>query len=140
MAEWLYTANVKFYDVLSALIEDNAAWPISSKVNVGDIVYIYLTAPHKKIGFVSKVTQINLPDSMVSTLTSPYLKPLEPQKKPNKSFMLLGNIQSFLECSNDSLSLEYLKSNGLKGMLMGPRKLDNNPELLKHIRGAIHGL
>ena len=34
------------------------------------------------------------------------------------------------------LSLEFLKPNGLNGMLMGPRKLENNPALLTYIQGV----
>lgn len=49
MTDWLYPANVKFYDVLAAFEEEQAVWPIHTKVNVGDTVYIYLAAPYKRI-------------------------------------------------------------------------------------------
>ncbi len=140
MADWLYLANVKFYDVLLAFKENDAVWSINSKVDVGDNVYIYLALPYKKIGFVTEVMQTNLPDDLIRIRTSLYIKNADHKKPIDKTFMLLGNIKSFLENSDDALSLESLKSNGLKGILMGARKLDNNPELLKYIKDITNEL
>ncbi len=140
MADWLYPANVKFYDVLAAFKEEDAVWPINSKVGVGDNVYIYLSMPHKRIGFVTSVMQTNLSDDLIRIRTSPYIKNADREKPKDKAFMRLGNIKSFLESSDDALSLKSLKSNGLKGILMGARKLDNNPELLKYIKDITNEL
>jgi len=35
------------------------------------------------------------------------------------------------------LAYKHLKQNGLNGMLMGPRKLENNPTLLDYIQRSL---
>ncbi len=141
MAAWLYPANVNMYKVMSAFEEKMVAWPINSKISIGDTVYIYLTAPYKKIGFVCDVIQINIPDSMISEYTRPYMNNIANSEKPkDKPFMMLGNIKSLLEGYDNGFVLDNLRENGLQEMLMGPRKLDNNPTLLKYIRGEAHEL
>ncbi len=134
MTYWLYSANVKFYDVFSAFKEEDVVWPINTKVEVGDTVYIYLSSPHKKIGFITTVKRINLPNDEIRLRTSPYIKNSVNGKSTDKAFMLLGDIKSLFSSASESLSFENLRLNGLSGMLMGPRKLDNNPELLQYIK------
>jgi len=51
MNHWLYPANTKIYDVLAAFESGRTFWPMNSSVSVGDVVYIYLTAPQKQIAF-----------------------------------------------------------------------------------------
>jgi len=60
MAHWLYPANVKFYDVLGAFAQPSTYWPINSKVEVGDQVYVYLAAPHKQVGFACEVMAVDI--------------------------------------------------------------------------------
>ncbi len=134
MTDWLYPANVKFYDVLSAFKEEQAVWPIHSKIEVGDTVYIYLAAPHKRIAYVCSVKAIDIGHEMILKYSLPYIKKSSQAKPIDKRFMLLENIKLLSHNDNALLSLEALKANGLKGMLMGARKLDNNPQLQEHIR------
>lgn len=136
MPDWLYPANAKFYDVLSAFKEDQTVWPINSKVAVGDTVYIYLAAPYKKIGYICTVKDVDIADEMVKEYSDPYIKNADEARHGDKSFMLLGDIKSVMDSDNEDVSLASLKDNGLKGMLMGARKLDNNPQLQSHIREA----
>ncbi len=39
--------------------------------------------------------------------------------------------------SDSPLSYDHLKQNGLNGMLMGPRKLENNQTLLDYIKRCL---
>ena len=48
----------------------------------------------------------------------------------SKQFMKLGAPHAVPIDPDAALSLNNLRENGLKGMLMGARKLDNNPPLL----------
>ncbi len=136
MTDWLYPANIKYYDVLSALEENEAVWPINSKVEVGDTVYFYLASPYKRIGYICTVTETDVSSDIVSKYSKPYIKRIEPTKPSVKRFMLFTDITKLLDSDDESLTLASLKLNGLKGMLMGPRKLDNNPQLHEYIRNS----
>lgn len=140
MNHWIYAANTKIYKVLDALSQEQAAWPINSKTEVGDIVYLYLSAPYKQIGFVCKIKEINLDEKTVRDYTTPYVKDAPEDKPANKAFMMLANIRPIPKNPSSPLSYENLKRNGLKGMLMGPRKLENAPGLLSYINDHVAGL
>jgi hypothetical protein len=134
MTHWLIPANTKFYDVLSAFAQNTAYWPMSANLSSGDIVYIYLAAPYKQLGFICEVlsTGHNLDD--IFSDIAPYLKGRSRDTGPPKPFMTLRNIHPIPLDPNSPLSLNHLKQHGLNGMLMGARKLDNNPELSIYIR------
>ena len=137
MTHWLYPANTKFYDVFSAFKQAETYWPINSKVEPRDIVIIYLAAPHKQIGFICEVLEIGIDMNNIIEKLRPFFKSPPDDSKQAKQFMKL---KSSTRCglSDDSpLSYSHLKKNGLNGMLMGPRKLENNPSLLKYIKGNI---
>lgn len=140
MSHWVYPANTKIYKVLEAFSQNEAVWPINSKIEVGDTVYIYLAAPYKKIGFICDVKAINLSNNKIREYTTPYLKSATQNKPADKAFMMLNNIRSIFSESLTALSYENLKINGLDGMLMGPRKLENNIELLNYIKGHEDGI
>lgn len=135
MKSWLYPANVKYYDVVAAFTQEEAtAWPMNSKVNVGDFVYMYLGAPLKQILFKCQVIEINKPIDDVEHQAQKYAK--VSGKKPNKDFMLLKTVVEFESISDGPLSFTALRGNGLKGSIMGPQCLDNNKQLHDYIKKA----
>ncbi len=134
MTHWLIPANTKFYDVLSALAQETAFWPMNANLSSGDVVYIYLAAPYKQIGFICKVLDTGYDLDAVIDHVSPFLIGKAHDKGPSKPFMSLKTIQAIPIDQNSRLSLKQLKQNGLTGMLMGARKLDNNPVLFTYIR------
>lgn len=137
MVHWIYPANVKYYDVLSAFNAPETYWPINSKVSTGDVIYIYLASPYKQIGFVCEVLEVKIELYSILENIRPFFKKESNNEKQNKLFMKL-KASSVITLEDDSLlSYQYLKENGLNGMLMGPRKLENNPSLLKYIKGNI---
>lgn len=132
MRHWLYPANPKYYNVISAFTEEpKTAWPLSSKVEVGDVVYIYSGAPYKQILFKCKVVEINVSVDDVMYQAEKYAK--VKGKKTNKKFMLLENIQEFEENTQSPLTFSWLRQNGLKGSIMGPQCLENNEQLFQYI-------
>ena len=132
---WLYPANTKFYDVLGAFREAETYWPLNSRVSVGDTGFIYLAAPHKQIAFDCDVLEVGLEESDVVDFVRPFFKGENHDEKSQKLFMKL-QVSSVIPLEGDSpLAYEYLKQHGLSGMLMGPRKLENNPTLLTYIEG-----
>lgn len=128
MRHWIYPANPKYYDIISAFTEEEkTAWPMNSKVDVGDYVFIYSGAPFKQILFKCEVVDINLPVEDTMQQAEKYIK--VSGKKPNKNFMLLRTVHIF-EIDQGSLgSFSALRENGLKGSIMGPQCLENNEGL-----------
>ena len=93
--------------------------------------------PYKQIGFVSHVVQVDLAHDEVFDKASPFFKQM-PDKKDNSTlFMKLNKIESIALDENSPLCLHELKLAGLKGMLMGPRNLNNNPELLDYVKANL---
>ncbi|WP_428603949.1 hypothetical protein [Sedimenticola sp.] len=137
MAYWLYPANTKLYDVLGAFSKKSAYWPVKSKVEKGDKVLIYLAAPYKQIGFATDVAETGLEQDEIFDKVSPFFKQIPDTGANNKPFMKLVNINVVRLDKTSQLSLDRLKEAGLRGMLMGPRKLDNTPELLAYIKGNL---
>ncbi|MEM6428868.1 MAG: hypothetical protein AAF708_06460 [Deinococcota bacterium] len=138
MAHWLYPANPKLYDVLTAFAAPETYWPISSKVSVGDIIYIYLAAPYKQLGFVCEVSDININKQEVMDVLRPLMKPQKAPPKRDKVFMKLQVCSRMSLEETTLLDYQSLKDNGLNGMLMGPRRLENNPALLNYIHKVLY--
>ena len=134
MSHWLIPANTKFYDVFSAFEQNETYWPLNARIVSGDTAYIYLSAPYKQIGFICSVLATGYDMDEIIDDVLPFIKGKPGRKSPSKPFMKLKATQSIRVDGNCALSLRYLKQNGLNGMLMGVRKLENNPELFKYIR------
>jgi len=133
MKHWIYPANPKYYDVISAFTQNNKTpWPMSSKVEIGDMIYIYSGNPLKQILFKCKVLEIGLSSEQVISYVEEYIK--VQGKSPKKSFMMLKTIESFGVDNAGPLCFSALKLNGLKGSIMGPQCLENNIELFDYIK------
>lgn len=140
MAHWLYPANTKFYDVLGALNEPVAYWPINSKVESGDIIYYYLAAPYKQIGYIGEVKSVGHSVDSVMDKVRPFFKQEPKGDAPDKLFMEVHVFRRMELTPDSAFGLSALRDNGLNGMLMGPRKLENNPSLLDYLKEAEGGL
>lgn len=136
MTSWLYPANVKFYDVLGAFAAPQTYWPQNSKVAIGDLIYIYLAAPHKQIGYICTIEQINYEQDEIIDQIKPFFKDDGKGGKNGKKFMQLKTIKNLELKENAFTAYSLLKENGLTGMLMGPRNLNNNQPLLTYIEGV----
>lgn len=134
MAHWLYPANIKYYDVMGAFREEETYWPLNSKVMVGDVVYLYLAVPYKQIVFICEVLDVGLEESRISGKIRPFLKEKTTKSLGSKPFMKLHTMTTLPIDKSSPLSYHFLKQNGLNGMLMGPRKLENNSTLLGYIK------
>ena len=137
MANWIIPANPKFFDVFGAFHDVETYWPMNVKVSVGDTIYIYLAAPYKQIGFVCEVLDIDFDLERIYQHIQPFIKKEVGDKDPSKLFMKLKPIAKIPIDKDSLLGLDNLKSNGLTGMLMGARKLENNPSLLKYITRSL---
>ena len=60
--EWIIPANPKYYDVIKAFNDNNIiTWKQSNNIQVGDIVYIYVTSPYSAILFKCQAIEVNIP-------------------------------------------------------------------------------
>lgn len=134
MTHWLIPANTKFYDVFAAFAQSEAYWPMNAKISDGDVLFIYLAAPHKQIGFVCEVLATGFNIDKIMDEVRPFIKGDPGNGGPSKPFMKLKATQSIPLQENSLLSLQYLRENGLNGMLMGARKLENNPPLFEYVK------
>jgi len=134
MSHWLIPANTKFYDVFSAFNQDETYWPMNVKITCDDTVYIYLAAPYKQIGFLCSVLATGYSLDEAAEFVLPFIEGEMRKDGSPKKFMKLKTIQTIPIDSDSNLALKNLRHNGLNGMLMGARKLENNPDLLNYIR------
>ena len=59
---WVIPANPKYYDVDEAFKKRNIIeWKQTSKVNKGDIVYLYVGAPVSSVRYICEVTESDIP-------------------------------------------------------------------------------
>ena len=129
---WIYPANPKIFLLEEAFRAEEVFWPMSSKVAIGDTVFIYAGAPYKRILFQTKVVEIGLPPEVAMDFGKKFVR--VEGKAPNKPFMQLVLEQAFEPEALSPLSFALLRENGLKGSIMGPQCLDNNPELFAYIK------
>lgn len=133
MNHWLYPANTKFYDVIGAFSNEETYWPRNSNVEAGDILFIYLAAPYKQIAFKCEVIRADLTGDKILKEVSAYFKEEPKDPDPLKAFLKVKTLSRYDLEPTGPLALAFLKEHGLKGMLMGPRKLENAPELKGYI-------
>lgn len=135
MSSWLVQANTRFYDVFAAFVQDETYWPMNAKISLTDTVFIYLAAPFKQIGFACDVfgTGYDLVD--IHNQIAPFIKGDVGDGTATKQFMKLRATWTVPIEVNSALSLGKLRKNGLNSMLMGARKLENNPVLSEYIKG-----
>ena len=63
---WIIPSNKKYFDSEAAFAKlHEINWKQSFKANIGDIVYIYVTAPVKAIKFKCVVTKTDLAESEI---------------------------------------------------------------------------
>lgn len=135
MKNWIYPANPKLYDVVGAFTEQEiTAWPMSSKVQKGDNVYIYCGAPYKQIMYKCLVREIGIPMEAVIEQAKKYIKGSKEASPSNKSFMILKTERSYNVAQDGQVSFSILKQNGLKGSIMGPQCLENNNQLFEYLQ------
>ena len=61
VTEWITPANPKKYDVVGAFRDlKKIDWKQSTNVKVGDIVYIYVSAPVQAVQFKCKVNKVDI--------------------------------------------------------------------------------
>ena len=126
MAEWIIPCNPNYYKIDEAFSELKCLdWKQTPKnIEVGDIVYIYVSRPVQAIRYKCKVNKINL--DQIEIDDSRFIINGETyQNYPVHMELKLLHIYS------DELTIDKMKENGVKGNIQGARKV--YPELQKYI-------
>ena len=128
MNEWIIPCNPKYYDITGAFEKmNNLDWKQSStKIQPGDIVYIYVAKPVQAIIYKCKVNKVNLSDIEIDD--SEFVIDGTNYEKYERH-MELELIRIYDE---KSVSIQKMRENGIKGNIQCIRKA--NPELLYYIR------
>lgn len=59
---WLIASNPSKYNILGAFAANSAiTWGLTVKVNVGDEIYIYISAPYSRIKYKCIVDRVDVP-------------------------------------------------------------------------------
>lgn len=63
---WIVPSNPKYYDIEAAILNssgDGFLWKQSSRIEVGDIIYLYIAAPVSGIRYKCQAIEVNIPYS-----------------------------------------------------------------------------
>lgn len=119
---WLISSNPDEYDSINAfknLPEIDWGNASNNHIEVGDIVYIYITKPQQRIAIKTEVTKSDFGVSELLDNDGQFNKSLDLRSR-EKYFRL--KLIKFID--NDLLSLENLNQNGINGRIQGKRTVD----------------
>ena len=107
-ASWIVPANPEYYDVIGVFEKQEiVSWKQSSRIQTGDIVYIYVAKPYSSIMFKCEAVETDIPYDY---------------KDRNVSIRTLMNLRVLKRYKKDVYNYDFLKDNGLK-MVRGPVKI-----------------
>lgn len=127
ITQWVIACNPNDYDIEGVFNKlDKVEWKQSTNINVGDIVYIYVTSPVKEIRYKCIARKVNL--SHVDTTKDREFILKGDNYENRVRYMELEFITKYKE---GQFTLENLKQNGLKSV-QGPSKVSE--ELSNYIK------
>ncbi len=130
ITEWIIPCNPTLYRVDEAFAELKILdWKQTSpKMEVDDIVYIYVSKPVQAIRFKCKVNKVNLPQIEIDD--SKFIINGELYEK-HPAHMELELLATF----TDELTMDIMATHGVKGRIQGPRRM--NEDLINYIQSLI---
>lgn len=133
MEHWIISASVKLYNHIKAFDElEMIDWRQSANCCVGDIIYIYTTAPYKRIMFKTHIEKTDILFDDTIDDRKYWVDKNEYKRVDGRKYMRLVLDEKY---NDDRLSLDMLHQHGLNGNIQGPRRL--NDETLKYIESCI---
>ena len=121
--EWLIPANPQYYDIINCFHDtDTILWKQSSKINVGDIIYMYVAKPYSAILYQCQAIEVDIPYSY---------------EDDNLSMKYVMKIKLLKRYNQNQYTFDVLKKYGVKA-IRGPRympktlikKMNNEDESL----------
>lgn len=127
---WIMSCNEKCYKVREAFKNSPVNyWDNKAKVNVNDIVYIYVSAPVSGVCIKTYVSEINVEFENIIDDRQFYTNEDEFFKNPQQLYFKLELLHTF----NEPIKLVLLKQFGLKGAPQGPIKITSNQNVLSFL-------
>lgn len=114
---WLIASNPSKYNIMGAFVTNTTiTWGLTVKVNVGDIIYIYVSAPYSRIKYRCVVDKIDVPAT--ERLGAEFwLEKFDPNRN-------LINLRLLSRLNDDRLQLKDLRENMLiLSAPQGPRRV-----------------
>ena len=118
MEEWIIPCNVKYYDVEKAFATiTKLDWKQSNKnMQIGDIIYIYVSKPYSEIRFKCKITKVLL-DSIEIDDSDFVIDGSNYEKYPTHMELTL------LEKYDNKYPMSLLREYEICGNIQSPRKV-----------------
>ncbi len=105
---WIIPANPKYYDVINCFNnDDEILWNQKDGISIGDIVYIYVTAPYKQIMYKCLVTSVDIEHKY---------------EDKNVKIDKMMKIKLIENLKNNNYNWSYLNDLGIT-LIRGPRKI-----------------
>lgn len=124
MTSWLIPCSPKDYDYENAFDElSDIDWRQSTNVEIGDIVYIYISSPISAIKYKGKVVKTNKP---LMTIDDSKFYINQSSFTQNHKYMQLHLLTILNE---EYFSFENLKKNSLIGNIQGPQKINETLQI-----------
>ncbi len=115
ITHWIVPANPKYYDIESEIAESRDGiflWKQSSRICVGDTVYLYLAAPRSAIRYRCKAVEVDIPYDY---------------DDPHVHLKRAMRLQVLETYDREPISLELMKEYGVT-TVRGPRGIPNSLE------------
>ena len=133
MKKWIFGCNPNNFDALGAFAEyDFVNWGTNCNIEENDEVYIYISAPIKKLLLKTKVEIVDVPEEELID-DSKYHEEDFDNIKEKKKYIKLKLDKCFLTEKRNYLTFEKLMDNGLNGVIRGQLCLSNNKKLMDYI-------
>lgn len=119
---WLTPANHNIYDHEKAF-EDLRwiDWKTTANYEVGDLVYVYATAPYSRVEYLVKVVLTNISSNNAINDRKYWANPSDfDNRDPKQKYTRMEVVRKF---SDPLVTLDDLKQHGLKGNIQRPRML-----------------
>ena len=144
MAHWIISNNSKDYKIINAFIESGGIINqfTSKNIEIDDIVFIYRSAPEKRIICETRVVdryfkKIGEIDDYKFFRSEKAIRKSKDRCKTAKYTIRLKAIKYFDEEINYKLTFNLLQINGCTGTFRSPVNLDNGKENSKQLLNYI---
>jgi len=125
---WILPANESCYDHFGSFKKNGMVdWAQQARYKIGDIVYLYLTAPASIVAFKLVVAQVNIPFEKAINDSEFWRKPALFEKRKKAYFTRLVPLP---EKPKTKISMAILHEFGVKGQIQRARRIGNNKKLL----------
>lgn len=116
-SSWLIPGNPKYYDIPGNFkVGKTTIWKQSTKINIGDTVYLYVTSPVKAVKYKCTVIQVNIPYKY---------------SDQNMKMQKIMRVKVLKEYPDKFCTFDKLKELGVKAV-RGPRRISEN--LVKYLQ------